>query len=400
MLVRQLLLSDRSYDLSNGDVYDECVLTVKDDPITAIQTDVTTLNMKVGDTYDVKVTLTPENPTDRTLTWTTSKASVATVTNGRITAVGVGTATIMVQGGNASPVMIEVNVRQRLESFAFESNSMELEVNQTKKLNIIFNPAEGVNTNVSFYSSDDSTVTVDNEGNITGISVGTAMITCVAEDLGEYRPITCMVTVIQQHLVATDFTIDPLEQTIQVGEDFTILPIFTPAETTNKEVRYQSLDDSIASVTEEGVVTGVMAGQTVIQCTAVETNLTALCKVTVENAVTFSLNPSSREIAIGKSFTIRKVTNPSNIDKAATWRTSNSKIASISASGKVTGKKIGSCTITCTLKKYKQSATCRVKVAKLRSTLKLDKSSIRMNVGSTYRLEEDCVVKQFVQSFG
>lgn len=371
----------------NG-VFAQCILTVKDDPITAIQTDVSTLNMKVGDTYDVKVTLTPENPTDRTLTWTTSKASVATVTNGRITAVGVGTATIMVQGGNASPVMIEVNVRQRLESIAFESNSMELEVSQTKKLNVIFNPAEGANTNVTFYTSDESIVTVDKDGNITGIAVGTAMITCIAEDLGEYRPITCMVTVIQQHLVATDFTIDPLEQTIQVGQDFTILPIFTPAETTNKTVRYQSLDEAIATVTEEGVVTGVMAGQTVIQCTAVETNLTALCKVTVENAVTFSLNPSSREIAIGKSFTIKKVTKPGNIDKAATWQTSNSKIASISATGKVTGKRIGSCTITCTLKKYKQKATCRVKVAKLKSTLKLDKSSIRMNVGATYRLKK------------
>ncbi len=371
----------------NG-VFAQCILTVKDEPITGIQTDVKTLNMKVGDTYDVKVTLTPENPTDRTLTWTTSKADVATVSNGTITAVGVGTATIMVQGGNASPVMIEVNVRQRLESFAFETTSMELEVNQTKKLNIIFTPSEGVNTNVKFYSSDESTVTVDKDGNLTGISVGSALITCIAEDLGEYRPITCKVTVIQQHLVATDFTIDPLEQTIQVGDDFTILPIFTPAETTNKQVRYQSLDEAIATVTEEGVVTGVMAGQTVIQCTAVETNLTALCKVTVENAITFSLNPSSREIAIGKSFKISKVTKPSNVDKAATWRTSNSKIASISATGKVTGKKIGTCTITCTLKKYKQSATCRVKVAKLKSTLKLDKSSIRMNVGSTYRLKK------------
>ena len=371
----------------NG-VFAQCILTVKDEPITGIQTDVKTLNMKVGDTYDVKVTLTPENPTDRTLTWTTSKADVATVSNGTITAVGVGTATIMVQGGNASPVMIEVNVRQRLESFAFETTSMELEVNQTKKLNIIFTPSEGVNTNVTFYSSDESTVTVDKDGNLTGISVGSALITCIAEDLGEYRPITCKVTVIQQHLVATDFTIDPLEQTIQVGDDFTILPIFTPAETTNKQVRYQSLDEAVATVTEEGVVTGVMAGQTVIQCTAVETNLTALCKVTVENAITFSLNPSSREIAIGKSFKISKVTKPSNVDKAATWRTSNSKIASISATGKVTGKKIGTCTITCTLKKYKQSATCRVKVAKLKSTLKLDKSSIRMNVGSTYRLKK------------
>lgn len=371
----------------NG-VFAQCVLTVKEDPITAIKTDVTTLNMMKGDMYEVKVTLTPENPTDRTLTWTSSKTSVATVTNGKITAVGVGTATIMVQGGNATPVMIEVNVRERLTNIAFENTSMELSVKETKKLEVIFTPNEGVNKNVTFYSSDESIVTVDKDGNVTGISVGKAMITCIAEDLGEYRPITCNITVTQEVILPTEFTIDPTEQTIRVGDDFTILPIFTPADTTNQEVRYESLDDDVATVTEEGVVTGVKAGQTVIQCTAVESNLTALCKVTVENAITFSLNPSSREIAIGKSFTITKVTKPSNVDKAAIWQTSNSKIASITASGKVTGKKIGSCTITCTLKKYNQSATCRVKVAKLRSTLKLDKTSIRMNVGSTYRLKK------------
>lgn len=375
-------------DLSNGDVYDECVLTVKDDPITAIKTDVTSLNMVRGDTYQVVTTLTPANPTDRTLTWTTNKASVATVNNGLITATGVGTATIMVQGGNAAPVLIEVTVRERITSIAFEETSVSIAVKETKKLNVIFTPDAGVNKNLTFYSSDNSVVTVAADGTITGMAVGKAMVTCIAEDLGEYRPITCNVTVTQEVIRPTAFTVDPLEKTIQAGETFQITPIFTPENTSNREVRYQTLDESIATVDEKGVVTGVMKGQTIIQIIAVQSNLTAICNVKVEDAVEFSLSPNSREIALGRTFRITKVTKPANVDKSAVWQTSNSRIASINARGIVTGKKIGSCTITCTLKKYKQSATCRVKVAKLKSTLKLDKSSIRMNVGSTYRLKK------------
>lgn len=371
----------------NG-VFAQCVLTVKDDPITAIRTDVTTLSMIKGDTYQVTTTLTPENPTDRTLTWSTNKASVATVNNGKITAVGVGTATIMVQGGNATPVLIEVTVRDRITSIAFKETAISLPVKQTKQLEVIFTPDKDVNKNLTFYSSDTSVVTVDAKGLITAVSVGQAMITCISEDLGKYQPITCNITVTKEVIVATDFTIEPSEQTIQVGEEFTITPIFTPEDTLDQRVTYQSLNEEIATVDETGKVVGVMAGETMIQCTAVESRLTALCNVKVEEAVEFSLSPSSREIALGKSFKITKVVEPNNVNKSAIWQTSNSKIASISSTGKVTGKKLGTCTITCTLKKYNQSATCRVKVAKLNSTLKLDKTSIRMNVGSTYRLKK------------
>lgn len=371
----------------NG-VFAQCVLTVKDDPITAIKTDVTTLSMIKGETYQVTTTLTPENPTDRTLTWSTNKSSVATVNNGKITAVGVGTATIMVQGGNATPVLIEVTVRDRITSIAFKETNVSLPVKQTKQLEVIITPSENVNTNLTFYSSDTSIVTVDANGLITGISEGKAMITCISEDLGKYQPITCNVTITKEVIVATGFTIDPLDKTIQVGEEFEITPIFTPEDTLDKSVTYQSLNEEVATVDENGKVIGVAAGETMIQVTAVESRLTALCNVTVENAVEFSLSPSSREIALGKSFKISKVVKPNNVNKSATWQTSNSKIASITTTGKVTGKKLGSCTITCTLKKYNQSATCRVKVAKLRSTLKLDKTSIRMNVGSTYRLKK------------
>ena len=371
----------------NG-VFAQCVLTVKDDPITNIRTDVTSLTMIRGQSYEVKVTLTPTNPTDSTLKWTSSKPSVATVNNGYINAVGVGTATIMVQGGNANPVMIEVTVREKIDSMAFEESAVNIAVKETKELKVVFTPATVTSQTLTFYSSDTSVVTVDANGKITGIKEGQAMITCVAADLGNAKPITCMVTVGKEVIPATDFDIDPKEQEIAVGQTFEITPKFTPENTSDQSVTYEVLDNSVATVDENGVVTGVKAGQTVIQCTATASKLTALCTVKVINAISFKLSPSSREIAIGKSFQITKVTKPSNADQKATWESGDSAIASVSSSGKVTGKRLGSTTITCTLTKYNQSATCRVKVAKLRSTIKLNKSSIRMNVGSTFRLKK------------
>ena len=165
-------------------------------------------------------------------------------------------------------------------------------------------------------------------------------------------------------------------------------PIFTPENTSDKSVTYVSSDESVATVSADGVVTGVRVGMAVIQCTATASGKTASCSITVEQAVTLQLTPSSRELAKGHSFTIKKKVTPSTANAAADWKSSNSAIAKVTSAGKVTGKKYGSVNITCTLKNYDVSATCRVKVAKLRSTVKLNKSSIRINIGQTYRLKK------------
>lgn len=370
----------------NG-VYAQCVLTVKEDPITGIRTNVTSLTMIRGDKYEVITTLTPTNPTDKTLTWSSTKPSVASVSNGTITAVGVGTTTIMVKGGTAT-ALIEVTVIEKITSIQFAETEVTIEEGEQKTLEVIYTPAANITKDVTFRSTDTSVVTIDANGVITGVSEGMAMIIATSEQLGAAGAITCMVYVTTPTVIVEEFEIDPTELTLRVGEEDYITPIYTPEDTTSQEVSYTSKNEEIATVTEEGVVTGVAPGYTIIYCEDVESGKTAICEVTVEEGIKFSLSPSTREIAIGKSFQIKKVTVPTDADKTAVWESSNSAIASVSSSGKVTGKKLGSCTITCTLVNWNQSATCRVKVAKLKSTIKLDKTSIRMNVGSTYRLKK------------
>lgn len=381
----------------NG-VWAYCDLTIREDPITEIKTDVTTLNMVKGDIYEVITTITPENPSDPTLTWSVlqDKTNVVTVDqNGVITAVGVGTATVVVEGaaktGKPAQAYIEVNVRDRLTKIEFETENAEVPVKGTLQLNVLFTPSEDVNKTLHFASANEAYATVNDDGVVTGVKEGIVLITCWAEDIGPAYPIQCVVTVTKEVIPATGFSISPQSQTVMVGSSFNIVPSFTPENTSDKTVIYKSMNEKVAKVDSNGKVTGVTAGMTVITCTPVQNtgNIEPKsCTVTVVPAVKLTLSPSSREIAKGKSFTIKKVVSPSTASTAATWKSSNSKIATVSSSGKVTGKKIGSCTITCTLTKYNVSATCRVKVAKLKTTLKLNKSSIRMNIGSTYRLKK------------
>lgn len=370
----------------NG-VFAQCVVTVKDDPITGIKTDVTSLEMVKGETYEVGLTLTPINPSDRTLTWSSTKPNVATVSNGIITAVGVGNTTIMVQGGSAT-ALIEVTVREKLTSIAFKEKEITVEIDEKKALEVTYTPAENVRKDLTYRSTDTEIATVDANGVVTGVKEGMTMIIATAAELGTNGSITCLIHVTKKTVHAEEFSIDPEEMSLFVGEEQQIKPIYVPDDTTHQEVIYTAGNEAVATVTEEGLVTGVAPGFTIITCEDVETGKTAVCQVTVESGVQFSLSPATKEIIVGKSFKLKKVTVPADAKKTATWKSSNKAVASVNSSGKVTGKKVGSCTITCTLTYYKQKATCRVKVAKLKSTLKLDKSSIRMNVGSTYRLKK------------
>ncbi len=101
LAIGQTTITVRPVYNPNG-VFAQCVVTVKDDPITGIKPNVSSLEMVKGEKYEVGLTLTPVNPSDKTLTWSSTKSNVATVNNGVITAAGVGTATIMVQGGSAN----------------------------------------------------------------------------------------------------------------------------------------------------------------------------------------------------------------------------------------------------------------------------------------------------------
>ena len=281
-------------------------------------------------------------------------------------------------------VMKEKNVTRE-----FAEKYVEVEEGSDLTLEVLFNPSDSVNKTLHFASADEEVATVTDDGVVHGVTVGgPVVVTCWAEDIGKQDPIQCYVTVVEKKVPATDFAVSPTNKTVTVGGSFQINAIFTPENATDKSVKYESGNSSVAKVDAKGKVTGVKTGVTAIVCTAVESGITRTCTVTVVPAVKLRLSPVSKNIAKGHSFTIRKIVAPSNASTASNWRSSNSKIATVNANGKVTGKKYGSCTITCTLVQSGVKATCRVKVSKLKTKIKLNKTNIRIGVGQSYRLKK------------
>ncbi len=83
-----------------GDKTATCAITVVATPVTSITLDKTSASLKAGETVTLTATVNPSDATDKTVTWSTSDATVATVKDGVVTAIKVGSATITAQAGD------------------------------------------------------------------------------------------------------------------------------------------------------------------------------------------------------------------------------------------------------------------------------------------------------------
>lgn len=165
------------------------------------------------------------------------------------------------------------------------------------------------------------------------------------------------VKVVETTTTASDATTQaPGAETIPVAtkaaEDTTQAGTTTPADTMPK-ITWSSSNKKIAKVSSNGKITAVKAGNTTIK--AKIGSKTLKCTVHV-----VSLNKSKVSLTVGSKKTI-KVSN----GKKTSWKTSNSKVATVK-SGKITAKKSGTATITCTSRGQKM--TCKVYVPKINKT--------------------------------
>ena len=113
------------------------------------------------------------------------------------------------------------------------------------------------------------------DGVVTGVAAGNATITVTTVD-GSFTA-TCEITVTTP---VTGVTVSPTSDSIAVSETLTLTATVAPEDATNKAVTWSSSDDLIATV-EDGVVTGVAAGDATITVTTVDGGFTATCEITV-----------------------------------------------------------------------------------------------------------------------
>lgn len=329
--------------------------------VSSVSLNKTSVTLTEGESEVLNATVKPDNATDKTVTWSSSDASVAKVENGKVTAVKAGTATISAKAGDKSAICtVTVNKKVvAVTSVTLNKTEVTLTEGESETLTATVKPDDASDKTVTWTSSDTSIATVDGNGKVTAVKAGTATITAKAGD----KSATCTVTVNKKVVAVTSVTLNKTELTLTEGESETLTATVKPDDATDKTVTWSSSDASIATVDGNGKVTAVKAGSATI--TAKAGDKSATCTVTVNKKVvavtSVTLNKTELTLTEGEAETLTATVKPDDAtDKTVTWTTSDASIATVDASGKVTAVKAGTATITA--RAGDQSATCMVTV--------------------------------------
>ena len=165
--------------------------------VTSVSLSQSELSLEIGESETLTATLSPDNATDKSVTWQSANPSVATVTNGKVTAVSSGNANITVITHNSKIATCTVTVQKPaptvIEPLAVTLNktTLTLELGATETLTATVLPSNATDKSVAWTSSVQSVATVAN-GKITAVGSGTATITATAHN---GKTATCVVTV-------------------------------------------------------------------------------------------------------------------------------------------------------------------------------------------------------------
>ena len=242
-------------------------------PVSSISLDLSAASVDVGGTVQLVATVLPSYAYDKTVTWSSSDTSIATVDGGTVTGVKAGTATITAKSGDKTATCTVTVKTIPVEGIALDQSEAIIEVNSTVPLTATVSPENATDKTVTWSSSDESVATVV-DGVVTGVKAGTATITANAGG----KTATCVVTVKDAVIAVTKVTLDKTEASVEVDGMITLTATVSPTNATDKTVTWSSSDKNIATV-KDGKVTGVKAGTVTITVKAGEK--TATCLVTV-----------------------------------------------------------------------------------------------------------------------
>ncbi len=190
-------------------------------PVTGVTLDQEAVELEIGASAVLTATVTPEDATDKTVTWSSSNETVATVADGVVTAVAAGTATITAKASEMEAtceVTVNESAAVAVESVALDKTETTLVVGKTETLTATVTPEDATDKTVIWTSSDESVTTVV-DGVVTAVAAGTATITAKA---GEMEA-ACAVTVKPEEGYEVTVNVAPstAEVTFYAGSDTT-----------------------------------------------------------------------------------------------------------------------------------------------------------------------------------
>ena len=320
------------------------------------------MTVEIGKTGSLTAKVKPDNATNKNVTWSSSDTAVATVDSGGIvTAMKSGTTTITAKAGNVTATCT-VTVPKEVESVTINEN-LSLKVGENCALSVTILPVDAADKSLKWTSDTTSVATVDENGKVTAVAVGSAKITATSSN---GKNAVCNVTVAENKISVTEVSLNKTTLELTVEGTETLTATVKPDNASDKSVSWTSSDTAIATVDTNGKVTGVKEGTATITATTKDGGKKAECKVTIKEKTTevsISLDKISASMKVGDTLTLTAKVTPEG--KKVTWKSSDETKATVDASGKVTAKAEGKVDITATVENENKSATCNITISKV-----------------------------------
>lgn len=250
---------------------------------TSIELDNHTLKLNENETAQLNVTILPENTTDKSVTWETSDATIATVENGLVTAISVGDVRITVKtnDGNKTDecaLIVESEAPYiPVESITLNETETTIKIGNSTQLEATINPSTATHKGIEWSTSNPSIALVY-DGLVTAIGEGNVVIT--AKAIEDNVTATCNVLCEIQHVESVTLNYSNMT-TGKEGAITHLEATILPEDATIKNVIWSSSDETIVTVDDNGTVTPQGLGEATITVTSEEGDKTATCNFEV-----------------------------------------------------------------------------------------------------------------------
>ncbi|MBR1632926.1 MAG: Ig domain-containing protein [Bacteroidales bacterium] len=249
----------------------------------------------------------------------------------------------------------EVNAHNKyvdVSSVSLNESYIPLIKGDTELLKATVLPKKATDKSVTWNSSATSVASVDQDGLVTAINYGTAIISVVS-NWDASKNAKCTVEVVQDPVPLTGFSLSPSELLLKAGDSNYFNPIFTPANTTERKLTWHSSNESIATVDEDGKITAISKGSVTITATSKGTHsLSATATVSVVEPFTSIevVYPNSEspsyvgpdgffELSVGTSISISAIGYPRYGGDKLVFRSGDPDILTVSEDGLVQGRR-------------------------------------------------------------
>ena len=351
------------------------------------------VTLELGGSHHIVTEITPQITSEsQAITWTTGDSNVATVTNGEVHAVGVGTTsitgTLISQVLGTTTITVDVSVMTSITRFELDVVSLETLIpGQSHQLVATIEPSSATNKQIEWSSSNPQVASVT-DGLVVANTVGTATITATIRNatLNGDRSITIPVRVLRK---IDSISVSPSNITLVYGTseaeanlEATILPDNAEQD---KTITWRSSDDSVVTVSQNGKITAVAKGTATITAN-LSNGMAATCEVTVFVPITTYEVTNGTEIELYKDQThtieTRILPNDPSVSKVINWTSDDDTIATVSSNGTVTAVGFGTTTIRGTLEDDEE-VTVSIKVIRPINNVTISQRTLTLDRGDS-----------------